>query len=123
MDTFLRNLITRHQVTDVNQNASYVVQPRPKSRFETDSAAVSEMTQQDPEIEPIRTSTSTQSSRSPLGAVQSEDFGELNKQHEWPPIARQPIGQEPPISDEQDSRIETILQRLDSPRPRLLNPY
>jgi len=75
MSHFLKNLITRHLPGGDNQNASYIAQPRPKSRFETGSGSGLSLSQNYPNeddsaIEPTPGAASTPSSQNSQKPVQ-----------------------------------------------------
>lgn len=77
MSQFLNNLIHRHQASNDNLEASHIVQPRPKSRFETLLSAGEPLNQHEVEIEPITRVTSKQSSSNTAPPPQT-DMAKIN---------------------------------------------
>ena len=68
MSHFLHNLIVRHQAAGDSLEASQIIQPRPKSRFEIELNETSNLSQSDSGIEEIISSASKPSSQSPQTA-------------------------------------------------------
>ncbi len=123
MSQFLRNIIYRHQAGNANQEASRIVQPRPKSRFENDANTGEFLTRHDPKIEPA-----TETAHASLTAglrmnKNTDDLTPLSEQtvfaQETPgvdtqPATRQPDRQKNPANDESSLRIRTILHHLNT---------
>ncbi len=129
MSQFLRNIIYRHQAGNANREASHIVQPRPKSRFENDANTGESLTRHDPKTESatetahiplapyLRMNENTDNNNStPLPEqtifAQETSIVDTQNQTEFPPTTKQPGIQKKPASDELSPRIHTILHQL-----------
>lgn len=143
MSLFLHNLIARHQAGGASRRASQIVQPRPKSRFETDSDAGTSQSLYESAIKPATGTDSEHSPQHPpVPPHHHTDTGNDNtaigshtddvlkltdaltlapesiqQSNEPPDLARVPEQshrQDLPITDELTPRVQSILHRLSS---------
>ncbi|VAX02342.1 hypothetical protein MNBD_GAMMA19-1672 [hydrothermal vent metagenome] len=131
MSQFLRNIIYRHQAGNANREASHIVQPRPKSRFENDANTGESLTRHDPKIESAIETAHTplapdlrmnknadNDSLTPLPEQtifsQETSIVDTQNQTEFPPTTKQPGIQTKPENHESNPRVHTILHRLNS---------
>jgi len=139
MSQFLRNIIHRHQAGNANREASHIVQPRPKSRFENNANTEDPLTRHDPTIE-----SATEAAHAPLTpdlrinknanndnltplseqTVFTQETSDVNTQNQtgFPPTTKQPGIKKNPASDESTPRIHTILHHLNSQRAQNNKP-
>ncbi|MCF6256971.1 MAG: hypothetical protein L3K25_11860 [Gammaproteobacteria bacterium] len=133
MSQFLHNIIYRHQAGNANREASYIVQPRPKSRFENTVNTGESLTRHDPKIESVTEAAHMQlapdlrmkqnadnDNLTPLAEPEQTIFAQetsgINTQNQSgsPPTTKQPDIQKMSTSDGENSHIHTILTRLNS---------
>lgn len=131
MSQFLRNIIYRHQADNTNREASHIVQPRPKSRFENNANTGEPLTRHDPKIESateaahtplapdLRMNKNTDNDNSPPSPEQTifsqeTSIVDTQNQTEFPPTTKQPGIQTKPKNDESNPRVHTILHHLNS---------